>query len=54
MWCLLSGCTPSRRASTKTGVRHGSPAGDSINYVDGASIGGFAKVADATPAQGVV
>ena len=34
-------------------VRHGKRADGSINYVDGANIGGFVKVADAMLAQGV-
>jgi len=34
-------------------VRHGSRADGSINYVDGANIAGFVKVADAMLAQGV-
>ncbi len=35
-------------------VRHGSRPDGSINYVDGANIAGFVKVADAMLAQGVV
>ncbi len=35
-------------------VRHGRRADGSINYVDGANIAGFVKVADAMLAQGVV
>jgi glutamate dehydrogenase (NADP+) len=35
-------------------VRHGRRADGSINYVDGANIAGFVKVADAMRAQGVV
>ena len=35
-------------------VRHGKRADGTINYVDGANIGGFVKVADAMLAQGVV
>ena len=34
-------------------VRHGKRADGTINYVDGANIGGFVKVADAMLAQGV-
>ena len=35
-------------------VRHGRRADGSVNYVDGANIAGFVKVADAMRAQGVV
>ncbi len=35
-------------------VRHGTRADGSVNYVDGANIAGFVKVADAMLAQGVV
>ena len=34
-------------------VRHGKRSDGSINYVDGANIAGFVKVADAMRAQGV-
>jgi glutamate dehydrogenase (NADP+) len=34
-------------------VRHGKRADGSVNYVDGANIAGFVKVADAMLAQGV-
>ena len=34
-------------------VRHGSRRDGSVNYVDGANISGFVKVADAMLAQGV-
>ena len=35
-------------------IRYGSGADGRINYVDGANIAGFVKVADAMLAQGVV
>jgi len=35
-------------------VRHGSDDDDNVNYVKGANIAGFVKVADAMLAQGVV
>ncbi|VTU27246.1 NADP-specific glutamate dehydrogenase [Variovorax sp. PBL-H6] len=38
----------------ETCVQHGSQADGSVNYVDGANIAGFVKVADAMLAQGVV
>jgi glutamate dehydrogenase (NADP+) len=34
-------------------VEHGRTAGGGVNYVDGANIAGFVKVADAMLAQGV-
>ena len=34
-------------------VRHGRRADGSVNYVDGANIAGFVKIADAMLAQGV-
>jgi glutamate dehydrogenase (NADP+) len=34
-------------------VRYGSREGGFVNYVDGANIAGFVKVADAMAAQGV-
>jgi glutamate dehydrogenase (NADP+) len=37
-----------------TCVKHGSNGHGSINYVKGANIGGFIKVADAMMAQGLV
>lgn len=38
----------------KTCVKHGTKPDGSVNYVDGANIGGFVKVADAMIAQGIV
>ena len=38
----------------KTCVEHGKEKDDSINYVRGANIGGFIKVADAMLAYGVI
>ncbi|WP_068682605.1 MULTISPECIES: NADP-specific glutamate dehydrogenase [unclassified Variovorax] len=38
----------------QTCVQHGSQADGTVNYVDGANIAGFVKVADAMLAQGVV
>jgi glutamate dehydrogenase/leucine dehydrogenase len=38
----------------KTCVKHGTKPDASVNYVDGANIGGFVKVADAMIAQGIV
>jgi glutamate dehydrogenase (NADP+) len=38
----------------ETCVQHGSRADGTVNYVDGANIAGFVKVADAMLAQGVV
>jgi glutamate dehydrogenase (NADP+) len=38
----------------KTCVKYGKKENGFINYVDGANIGGFVKVADAMMAQGVV
>ena len=37
-----------------TCVRHGQRADGKVNYVDGANIAGFVKVADAMLAQGVI
>ena len=37
-----------------TCVEHGTKEDGYINYVDGANIGGFVKVADAMLAQGIV
>ncbi|CFN66833.1 NADP-specific glutamate dehydrogenase [Bordetella pertussis] len=34
-------------------VRHGHGAGNYVNYVDGANIAGFVKVADAMRQQGL-
>ncbi|HYX09937.1 MAG TPA: glutamate dehydrogenase, partial [Bacteroidales bacterium] len=38
----------------QTCVKYGTQPDGSINYVDGANIGGFVKVADAMIAQGIV
>ena len=38
----------------KTCVKYGTKENGFINYVDGANIGGFVKVANAMIAQGVV
>ncbi len=37
-----------------TCVKYGTESADYINYVKGANIGGFVKVADAMLAQGIV
>jgi glutamate dehydrogenase (NADP+) len=38
----------------ETAMKHGKESDGFINYVTGANIGGFVKVADAMMAQGVV